>query len=162
MGDRIVTEVSSFSNAFNSKSLLLLDNKPNSEFWLKDVTIPSISLNVIETEHQPYTIKNPGTNITYGDLSVTVFLDEDFQVYKELYNWLYNSLPTEEFNNPKTDATIMIFSNSMTKIITKFRFKGIFLTGLPNLSYDNFGTTPLTMGLTLPYDDFIPEFDLTL
>jgi len=155
-----VSNITSFSNAFNSRAKLILTDRPNAEFWLKNVQLPDITLSTESTKHQPYDIKHPGNNITYGDLSLTVFLDENFQVYKELYNWLYLGLPGEDHVDPKSNGMVLIFNNSLKSVIAKFNFAGLFLPSIPSLSYDNYGADPLELSLTLQYDSMTPEFEI--
>ena len=42
-----------YSNAFNSRALLLFQDKPEMEYWLREVNIPSINLGEEEIAKEP-------------------------------------------------------------------------------------------------------------
>jgi len=155
-----LNDISSYSNAFNSKALLLLGDKKQTEFWIKTVSIPEISMeSTQEPEYPNTTLAIEGDVVTYGDLPVTIFVDEHFNVYQELYNWFFKSLPGKDNVRPQVPATIMIFNNQFTKTVAKFKFKNMFLSALPSIEYDNYSSTVITLSLTFKYDYYEPVFE---
>ena len=158
-----VDEISSFSNAYNSRALLTLDmNKKKLEFWLKSFNIPSISRPFTEVAYNPYSIKLEGNNISYGELSVTVYLDEDFQVYSDLYDWIV--LGVSDLGDPENDdrpiinSNVLVFDNTMQRVLANFKFYDVMLTGIPDIPYNTFGSDPIELSLTLPFTKMIPDF----
>ena len=59
-----------------------------SQFWLKTINLPEITINTEEIQVPTEPIKVPNIMYTYGDISCTFFIDEDFRVYKVFYDWL--------------------------------------------------------------------------
>ena len=150
---------STWSNSFNSRAILLLDNKPNIEFWLKAVTLPSISVDSQEITREPYAIKIEGNTLTYDNLDVSVFIDENFEVYQEIYNGFTQIIASEDSERPQANGNILIFNNQLTEIVLSVAFQDLFLLNLPSISYDNFSTTPIAVDLSMAYNKFTPTFN---
>ena len=109
---------------------------PNLEYFCTTVSIPSI---LLEEQAIPYkTVDNaaPGSRLSFGDLSLTVQITENFDNYLETYNWMHDiaSAKGKEVENLKEDATLLVFTshNNVNKTI---RFKDIFPTGIGALEF---------------------------
>ena len=61
---------------------------PNVNFFLQKVNIPSIRLPAIEIPTQFVPIPTQFTHMEYGEFSITFKVDEDFQNYLEIHNWI--------------------------------------------------------------------------
>jgi hypothetical protein len=71
---------------------IILDRKyyPNVAFFANTVNHPSMDLEVANqfTPRLAAGIPQAGDALTFGELSVTMILDEDLMAYTEIYNWM--------------------------------------------------------------------------
>ncbi len=129
------TATTNLSNAYNSRALLLLEDKPEILWWIKTFSIPDINIGQDELETMHTTVKLEGTKITYGNISITCFVDEDYTVYKEAYRWLLGKVDTSTSDGGrarfitrpsyKTNGTILVFDNSLRTQKIKFSLRGL-------------------------------------
>ena len=61
---------------------------PNVNFFLQKVNIPSLRLPSINIPTQFVPIPTQFTHLEYGQFNIEFKVDEDFQNYMELYNWI--------------------------------------------------------------------------
>ena len=145
--------------------MIFEDNKDLeiSEFYIKEVDIPDISLDSSEITRAPYAIKNPSNIYTYSDLSMTFFVDANLIVYKQLYNLLFDWNVDEETSDAtfiKRNLTIQKLDNLMKKSVVDFKFENAFLSSLSNLSLNNYDNQPLFCTVTFKYNKFTPMFNI--
>lgn len=128
-----------------------LSRAPNLNFFVTDVNIPSLTLGFIETPTPFKILEFPGDRLDYGDLSVTFRVDEDFQNYFEIHNWIralgfpenygeYKKLadaPVGKKDTIYSDATLTIMNSSMIPNI-EVSFQDIFPISIGDI---NFTTT---------------------
>jgi hypothetical protein len=61
---------------------------PNVNFFLQKVNIPSLSLGSINIPTQFVPIPSQFSHVKFGEFNIEFKVDEDFQNYMELYNWI--------------------------------------------------------------------------
>ena len=122
---------------------------PNVNFFLQKVTVPSISIPSLEIP----TIFNPipitYTHMEYGDFSISFKIDEDFQNYLEIHNWIRALGFPEQFEehsaiskNPEYTGTgltsdlSLVVLNSAKVPNYEFVFKNAFPTSLSEVDFD--------------------------
>ena len=125
-----------------------LARAPNLNFFTTDVNLPSLSLGYIEVPTPFKVLDFPGDRLDYGDLQVTFKVDEDFQNYFELYNWIvalgfpdqygqYKRLSAADPGVKETifsDATLTIMNSSMVPNI-EVRFEDLFPVSLGDINF---------------------------
>lgn len=72
----------------NFKLTIDRKNYRATEMFCNSVTHPGASVGAAIAPEKRLKIPLPGDTLTFGELSVMILLDEDFNSYKELYNWL--------------------------------------------------------------------------
>lgn len=65
-----------------------LERAPYLTFFVQTVSLPSISLDPVETENPFVTVPYAGDHVTFEELSVDFLVDEDLQGYREMYHWI--------------------------------------------------------------------------
>jgi hypothetical protein len=126
----------------------VIKRMPNVVFFCTDVNIPSVSISGINipTPHKNFPIY--GNKLEYGNLRVTFRVDENFQNYLEIYNWLQNMTHPESFNqfnqlsgpmnntgdSALSDATVTILNSSMAPN-AEFQFEDIFPMSISELNF---------------------------
>lgn len=80
-------------------------NYGNLEFFTQAVQHPGASCPAIETAISRIAgVPQPGGQMEYGELTMDVLLDEDFNSYTEMYEWLLRTAQIEQIGRrPKTD-----------------------------------------------------------
>jgi len=126
----------------------VLARAPNLNFFVTDVNLPSINLGFIETPTPFKILEFPGDRLDYGDLQVTFRVDENFENYLEVYNWLLALGFPENYGQYKrvaaadpgekdtvySDATLTIMNSSMIPNI-EVEFEDLFPTGISDINF---------------------------
>lgn len=125
-----------------------LSRAPNLNFFATDVNLPSLSLGFIEVPTPFKILDFPGDRLDYGDLQITFKVDEDFQNYFEMYNWIVSLGFPDEFGQYKrvataapgekenifSDATLTIMNSGMVPNI-EARFQDLFPVSLSDINF---------------------------
>jgi len=79
-------------NLFQPTGFKLIINRknfPNLQFFAQSVSHPAVTLNAAELPFpRVQSVPQPGDTITYTELNAMILLDEDFNSYTEMYNWM--------------------------------------------------------------------------
>lgn len=128
---------------------------PHVNFFIQRVNIPSVDLISPKTYNPFVKIPYTGEHIDYGRLEITFKLDEDFENYLEIYNWIKALGKPENFDQYKeiqnkpiytgdgiySDISIMVLASTKTP-----NFEITYIDAHPvSLSQINFNTTDETV-----------------
>lgn len=134
----------------------LITKIPKVEFFSNSAEIPGINLGISAQPSYLKSIPVPGDNITYEDLSLEFFVDENLENYIEVHNWIRGLgfpysvqefidlkkddeyYPDNDSRNPYneySDATLLIY-NSSFNIISKINFKDVFPISLSPVRFN--------------------------
>jgi hypothetical protein len=146
-----------------------LDRTPNLNFFVTDVVLPSISLSSVDVPSPFKMIEIAGSKLDYGDLQITFRMDEDFETYFEMYNWLtaigfpesfsqYAPLKNAPPGSSKTvysDATLTILNSGLLPNIN-INFINLFPTSISEMSFTALETDVnyISMTATFKYQIF--------
>lgn len=122
---------------------------PNLNFFIQRANIPSISLPALEIPTMFNPVPMPYTHMEYGELAITFKVDENFQNYLELHNWIRALGFPEQFDehaaisrNPEytgsgmySDLSLIIL-NSAKNPNYEFTFRNAFPTELSSIDFD--------------------------
>ena len=151
--------VSQYRNQIQNRNFLTpggfeftIKKNPKINFFCQTANIPEISLN---TAVQPSYLKNidvPGDQLQYSDFTMSFLVDEDFENYMAVHNWMtglgfpktpqqFKDLtkdsdglrdPQEQFS----DGTLVVL-NSNFKPNFKINFQDLFPVSLTGLEFDS-------------------------
>lgn len=105
-------------------------NYPNMEFFAQSVALPSLSGDRPNTHFRGQVYPGTPSMVEFGDLIVTMLVDEDMHSYTEVKDWLFRMIDDNEVNAVdaitqnsvahRADMTISILSshNNVNKVIT--------------------------------------------
>lgn len=79
----------------------LIKKTPHVNFFIQGVNLPPISMNAAMTPTPFVDIPNHGEHLKFENLTIKYKVDEDFQNYQELYNWLIALGKPENFQQYK-------------------------------------------------------------
>ena len=134
------------------KLIINRDKLSNLEFFCVSATLPDLSLGEVEGNIQQHKGYFTG-DVTFGGLSLTVAIDEDLEVYKELFKWITDN---RDSGKPTVyDATLMILT-SHQNINKQIQFKNLFCTSVAALEFSTQSTDVeyLQAAAEFRYDEF--------
>lgn len=151
----------------NNKFEFTMQRLPNLVFFVQSVNLPEIALTQNGVP-SPFTqVKVPGNQLVYGEISLTLMMDEDFLSWFEIYNWMsflgnadsYNkrgplSDSPGRINSVTSDAALIIKTNSNNPNIV-VDFKDCFPTNLSELTFTSTESHDfLTFNATFGYTSY--------
>jgi len=136
-----------FLNPLNFK--FSLKRAPHVNFFVQKINIPSLRLPQIEIPTQFVPIPVQQTHIEYGEFSLTFKVDEDFNNYLEIHNWMralgfpdnYDEYATLAANPSYTgqglisDMTLVVL-NAIKNPNFEISFRDAFPTYLSEIEFD--------------------------
>jgi hypothetical protein len=143
---------------FNIKRL------PSTKFYVQGATIPDISSGVTEQFTPFKTIYRPGDKLTFGDLVLTVAVDENLESYVETWNWLNGLTKPEKFDQYAnllsgdglySDATLTLVTNAKNPNI-EVTFYDMFPISVGQITLNTTSTTveAPTVDLTFKFSSY--------
>tara|TARA_B100000927_G_C16404745_1_gene444846 strand:- start:522 stop:992 length:471 start_codon:yes stop_codon:yes gene_type:complete len=109
---------------------------PNLEYFAVAATLPSMNIAAAEMPYRGVNLSFTGDRITFDDLGIRANITENMENYIETFEWIHNVTQTNNAEDFKADATLLILSshNNVTKEI---KFNGIFPTSLSAVEFDS-------------------------
>lgn len=118
---------------------------PDLVYFAQNVTIPSLSVNGIQTPYKNQRTFMPDNRIDFGQLTITFLVDEDFNNYDTLIKEFFLQEKAPD-GRPKMkevfhDLTVTRLSSNNVPI-ARFIFSGCTLTNVGSISYNTTGSDP--------------------
>lgn len=138
---------------------------PNLEFFVQNVTLPGINGGFVPIATPFATINRSADKLTYEDLTITVVMDENLQVFKEIHDWMTGLTKPKSFNQYDnivnsaeglySDASVFII-NSKGNVNLEFKYVDLFPTNLSGIQFNTTDTdmTVATCDITFKYTYF--------
>jgi len=126
------------SNYLNPTSFVLqLDTVvyPTAEFTVQTMVLPDVGVTGAPLATPSRNIAIASDKIEYGPFECSFLVDEDLINYKEIYDWLYNQVDTNNSADNVRDITLNIMS-SANNITKQIRFIDAYPTVLSSLPFD--------------------------
>ena len=104
--------------------------------FCKSVTLPGVDLGVTTVGSQFIEHKEPSKDLSFGNLDITFAVDELFNNYKFLYNWITYAKDPERFGIQRSmiDATLSILSNKKN-VKVEISLKNLFPISLSSIPF---------------------------
>lgn len=122
------------SNYLNPLGFRFMVKKlPNVNYFCQTVTLPSVSIESIQSATPLGSLYYPGGKVVYDQLSVSFKVDEDLNNYKEIHNWIiglghpktldqYKNLSiSSEVPNKKVGTAASVTSDGSLIILTSHK-----------------------------------------
>jgi len=75
-------------------------NYPNIQFFAQQVQHPSMDMNATEVPYRRVgNIVTPGDTLSFGTVSMDILMDENMNVYQEIYDWMKRLVEEEHKAN---------------------------------------------------------------
>lgn len=125
----------------------------NLEYYITNVSLPSINIGEIDTSYRNYQGFISGEKLVYESLTCQFLIDEDMNNYKEVHDWLLHNTSSNEIKTK--DLVLSIFS-SKNQPKREIRFVEAFPTSLESIEFDTQaqGSDYLKGSVTFRYDRF--------
>lgn len=147
----------SFAEVTSNKNFLsplgykfVLNRLPNVDYFCQTVRFPGVSIGTNSIPNPFIKIPVAGTELNYGNLSITFKVDEDINNYKEIYDWLvalgfpenfaqYKAIGEASIVDSKkirSDASLVILSSSKNPK-HEIKFYDVFPVSLSGFQFDS-------------------------
>lgn len=127
--------------AESNRFRLMFSVLPDVEFFCQSVTLPSVNLDQTEASSPTFNVPLPGNRISYDPISIVYYLDEKWETWGSLFQWVNGFSRDDGFVPPDQAAdvslaTVEVLHNSNFPY-RSFQFEGIFPTTVesPTLAY---------------------------
>jgi len=146
---------------------------PKVDFFSNTALVPSISLGVAAQPSYLKDIPIPGDKLSYDDFSLDFLVDENFENYLLVHNWLrgfgypesleeYQELLNDDSYTPgkqtalsgQSDGTLVVYNSNFQPIVNII-FSGLFPVSLSTINFDakdsnaNYVTASVTFKYTI-------------
>ena len=126
---------------------------PNLEYFCSAVNLPGISLNAVETPYRGVNLSFTGDRLTFEDLTIQFNIIENMENYKETFDWMHNTISTNEIFTSDAILSILSSHNNVTKEI---KFNGCFPISLSGADFTSQASDVeyLQASVTFKYTNF--------
>jgi|SRR6056300_1475981 len=106
------------------KIVVSKENYPHLSFLAQSIQHPSMEINATEVGYKRIaSVPFIGDKVEFGTVTMDVILDEDMQVYGEVYNWMENMLETKHQLNAgvlysKNNTSLSDYNDIRVNILT--------------------------------------------
>lgn len=132
----------------------ILNRTPNTNYFVQNVRLPTLSLGQFDIEDPFVKLPMPGTKLSFEPLDISFLVDEDMTNYLEIFNWLeglgfpesfdqYRNLVRSNQASPSqknaavfSDGDLIILSSHQNANI-KVKYKDMFPISLSDLTFDS-------------------------
>lgn len=119
---------------------------PYTQFFVQNVNIPGVQMEGESEFPTPFkVIYRHGDKMSYNKLSLTVRVDEDMKVFKEIVSWMEGLTSPRSFSEHDalnksddglySDATLTLFTNAKNPNL-ELKFKDVFPVSIGDIQMD--------------------------
>ena len=140
-------------------------NYPNFEFFAQSFTHPGVNLPAAENANTSriQSVPMPGDALAFDDISVTILVDEDFNAYTEIFNWMvrlvnenftspYNAVGSEKI--PSTSDMKITALSSHNNVVKTFTYRDAFPVSIGAVDFEASTSEYLTLPVSFRYTYF--------
>ena len=135
---------------------------PEATLRLQSVSIPSLGISHTEIGTPFSFLKEPDTKVNFSELPVTFKLDENFEGYLSVFNWMmgigfpkefpqYASLEAGSHRSIFSDATLTVLTNSNLPNL-RVSFRDAFPTFLSQVDFNTMATDAETLDIAASFE----------
>ena len=139
--------------------LFTCEKLPIASKYVTSVNLPQVMMGDAEVPNRFANFSVPGGKLTFNEVTMDLFLDEDYEVYMEVYNWIMEMADPhaeKRTENSYSDAHLTIL-NSQDKPILNVKFWDMFPTELDSIQFTTADADGLTLSVTMKYSTFTVE-----
>lgn len=123
-----------FANTSNYK--LEIPGFEEVNYFIQSVNFPSITMESIEVPFRTNLLQVNTNTPVYSPLNISFLMDENFETYKTLTNWMLSFIDDDSFGNLVKDIKLHILSANKKPLII-FTYIQSFPTSIPEVMFDS-------------------------
>lgn len=134
---------------------LVVDRIPNTEFFCRGVSIPTVSVTEATANYKYSNIPMLADKLSFDSLTVSIMIDEDMKTYEEVYDWIKEcTLEATNIESVMSDISVVVTNNKNNKAKT-FNFNNAFPISIGSLEFNSSETAPtyLTAEITFRFSN---------
>lgn len=139
-----------------NKFKMALARYPDTNFFLQAAIIPDVTLGITPIPTNTFTdFSTTGDKVEFGDLTVSMVLDEDLAGYIQIFNWLIYAAQEELEGDVFSDISIVALNNNSNSNKT-FKFYNAIPYTISNIPFDTRVSedAPLTADVIFKFSHF--------
>lgn len=113
-----LTDNLNYLSPSNFKLTLEHEHYANTQFFVHSFDHPAVSVTPANLPTPRITVPMAGDTISYGDLTITLLIDENMIGYEELYKWLLRNINEKQSNDSMTPDEIPTQMDMKLSILT--------------------------------------------
>lgn len=147
-----MTDITNYNPAYNTNYRLEFVDSPHLNFFIQNVSLPGVDAIGVETPYRGSQTFFQADRLDFDPLNVTFLIDENFENYLFLFNWMKRTVEQERPPNFMRDATLHIFTGNKTANLI-VNYYGMFPQTLGSVDFDSSttDTSPIMCTTTLRY-----------
>lgn len=142
----------------SNKFTVVIDKLPILTSLIQSVNVGNMSIGQVMLYSPELDIKRQGEKMTFNELDVVFLVDENFDVYTEIYNFMHKATgpySTEAYREEYlTDIHVLVRDNAHAKTVRTFKFEDCFPMILSDVSFDYNVSEHRTSTATFSFDSF--------
>ncbi|MEG1299132.1 MAG: hypothetical protein RSC93_00315 [Erysipelotrichaceae bacterium] len=149
-----------YNNALSTSFKFVIDIIPSLTYFAQSVTIPTLTVDSIETKIRNYRAKLPDNHMVMDDLMLQFLVDEDYYNYDKIRLWMLKCVKAQEDDDGSIGELLsdvyVSRLDSNKKEIAKFVFKGAFpsMLGSLNLASNVADADIIVSDITFAYQSY--------
>lgn len=150
--------MNNFNLAGSTNYRLEFPDAPALSYFSQTAQLPGVTAVGVETPFRGALAYMQADRIDYDPLSIQFLVDEEFENYLYLYNWMKRDTTKETPPSNQRDATLHILTGNKTSNLRVF-FYGLFPQMLGSIDFESAvtDTSPLICNCTFRYNYFTIE-----
>lgn len=144
--------------ARENKYQFFMQDLPILSNLVQSIDIEALALNEVPVNTPYLDIPKQGEKIVYGNFDVMYLVDENMDAYTEVYNYMNAMCGVYSIREERREfdfqASVLVYDNSLSKIVRTIKFEDCFPILLGNLAFDNTGSDPKQSSVTFTYSSF--------
>lgn len=147
-----------YNTAYSTNFRFEFVNAPALNYFIQTAQIPGMSANGVDTPYRGHNINMQADRIEYEPLSFQFLVDEEFENYLFIHNWMKTDVSKEKPPVHLQDATLHVLTGNKTKNLL-IRFYGMFPQMLGSIDFESAVTDTNTIlcNVTFRYQYFTLE-----
>ena len=108
---------------------------PNLEYFAVACALPGLSMAPTVTPYKGVNLQFTSDRLNFQPLDLRMNITENLDNYIETFNWMHDLIQTENPEDLKADATLLILS-SHNNVVKEVEFNGIFPYSMSPIEFD--------------------------
>lgn len=128
--------ITNYNLALENLYKIEVPSAPHFNYFIQSCELPAISMAAIDVTNRHHQAFVAGNKVEYSPLSCTFLLDEDFENYVFLHNWLRSFIDERPWQDIVKDTKLTILTANKIPLL-EFNFVQAFPTQIGSLSFNS-------------------------